>query len=230
MLLALTLLMIREYRIAGNLKEFLKRISQRLRLHIVRKAGILILVFLFSLTLKAQELKLNYQVIRNGDVIGKMYFQQLIQGCSTHLRVQSEVKARFILLLTIWAKEETIYRNGILIFSSIFRKLNGKEKTNRETKLEGNSYLVTKEGSAVLFNSYPIRFNLLSLYCTEPRLVSKAYADNFSEFVPVVKTGTHEYKVTLPDGSYNYYFYQDSICTRVEVHHSLYSLQFILVR
>lgn len=230
MLPALTLWMIRECKIAGSPKEFSERISQRLHHHLIRKAGILIPVFLFLSALKAQELKLTYQVIRNGDVIGKMCFQQLNQGCSTHLSVQSEVKERFILLLIIWAKEETIYRNGILIFSSIYRKLNGKEKTNRQTKLEGNTYQVSKEGRLVLINSYPIRFNLLSMYCTEPKLIRKAYADNFSEFVPVEKTGTHEYKVTLPDGNYNYYFYQDGICTRVEVHHSLYSLKFILIR
>ena len=229
MLLALTLWMIREYKLAGNRKEFLKRINHRFSFKGIGKVGVLLAIHFFPLAIEAQDQKLSYQVIRNGDVIGHMSFQQLKQGCSTHLWVESEVKARFILLLIILAKEETIYSNGILVFSSINRKLNGKEKANIQMKLDGNTYRVNNKGSIEQFNTYPIRFNLLSMYGTEPTQINRAYADNYSEFVPVVKTGANRYKVTLPDGNYNNYFYQDGICTRVEVHNSMYSLQLVLI-
>lgn len=87
MLPALTLWMIRECKIAGSHKEFSERISQRLHHHLIRKAGILIPVFLFLSALKAQELKLTYQVIRNGDVIGKMCFRVSLKAVSNRSQV-----------------------------------------------------------------------------------------------------------------------------------------------
>lgn len=230
MLPAFVLWMIRRYEICRHLMDLLKKIRTRLKLNVYRRAAILLIIHLFSYAVKAQVQKHTYEVIHNGEVIGHMYFHQIIQGCSTHLKVESEVTGRFIILLIIKTKEETIYENGILVYSSIYRKFNGKDKINIQTKLEDNVYQVNNKGSIEQFKSYPIRFNLQSMYGTEPKEIRKAYADNFSEFVPVEKTGMNEYKVTLPDGSYNIYFYLEGICTRVEVHHTLYSLKFVLMK
>jgi hypothetical protein len=48
--------------------------------------------------------------------------------------MESEVNTRFIFNFKAKAKEEVIYDNGIMTWSSIFRKLNGNVKVDKKTK------------------------------------------------------------------------------------------------
>lgn len=227
MLVIILLWILRQYRAAGNLKECLKLLKYQLKTNFTNKIIVFISI-IFSLTASAQERKLNYEVIHNGNLVGHLNVQQSNEGAFIHLKAESEVKSRIIFMLTLLAKEETIFNNGVLIFSSMKRKLNGREKTNIQVKLEGSTYQVNNEGSLSQLVSGPIYYNLLSMYVKEPKLFSKAYSDNFMEFVPIQRTGVNQYKVTLPDGNYNNYFYKDDVCTKVEIHHTLYSLIFLL--
>jgi len=58
--------------------------------------------------------------------------------------------------------------------------------------------------------------------------VDKVYSDIFETFIVIQKTGEHRYKITLPDGNYNYYNYKQGVLTLVEVHQSLYSANIVL--
>jgi len=93
------------------------------------------LVGLFSLMISAnaQEKKLEYNIKRNGDVVGNIHFIQGIAGSRTVLTMESEVNTRFIFNFKAKAKEEAIYDNGIMTWSSIFRKLNGNIKVDKKT-------------------------------------------------------------------------------------------------
>lgn len=172
---------------------------------------------------QAQEKKLEYHIKRNGNVVGNIRFTQNITGNRTILKMESEVKTRFIFLFTAKASEESIYENGIMTWSSIYRKLNGNEKANKKTKMTGNSYTIYKGDKSEILNSYPIRYNMLSIYAAEPLQVSKVYSDNFQQMIDIQKMADHHYKIKFPDGNYNEYFYANGICSKVIVHHSLYS-------
>jgi len=183
------------------------------------------LVGLFSLMISAnaQEKKLEYNIKRNGDVVGNIHFIQGIAGSRTVLTMESEVNTRFIFNFKAKAKEEAIYDNGIMTWSSIFRKLNGNIKVDKKTKASGNAYTVYKGNKTETLNNYPIRYNMLSVYISEPINVSNVYSDNFQQQVDILKVADHHYKIKFPDGNYNEYFYTNGICSKVEIHHSLYS-------
>ena len=171
----------------------------------------------------AQEKKLEYNIKRNGDVVGNIHFIQGIAGNRTVLTMESEVNTRFILNFKAKAKEEVIYDNGIMTWSSIFRKLNGNVKVDKKTKANGSAYIVYKGSKTETLNSYPIRYNMLSVYIIEPVNITKVYSDNFQQQIDIQKIDDHHYKIKFPDGNYNEYFYINGICSKVEVHHSLYS-------
>ena len=179
---------------------------------------IMIAVFAFS-----QDRKLEYQIKRKGDVVGTVMFTEASAGNKIMRRMQSEVKTRFVFLFTARAQEESIYENGIMVWSSIYRKLNGSEKVNKKTQASGESYVVYRGDKTELLKNYPIRNNMLCLYTNEPVSYSKVYSDNFQQFLDIQKIGTDHYKIELPDGNYNEYFYSNGLCSRVEIHHTMYS-------
>lgn len=220
MLPALIYYLIRRYKrsrpaSAAKFGHFIKKFS---------KPALLFMLFItIALLAFSQEKKLEYQVKRKGDVVGNIVFTQNYSGNKTTLKMRSEIRTRFIFLFTAKALEETIYENGVMIWSSIYRKLNGSEKANKKTKVAGNNYIISKDDKTEMLNNYPIRYNMLSLYTSEPMNFSKVYSDNFQQFLDILKIAPQHYKIKLPDGNYNEYFYSNGICSRVEVHTSLYN-------
>ena len=184
----------------------------------------LLIVLLGTMTsINAQEKKLEYNIKRNGDVVGNIHFIQGIVGKRTMLTMESEVNTRFIFNFKANAKEEVIYDNGIMIWSSIFRKLNGNVKIDKKTKANGSAYTVYRGNKTETLNNYPIRYNMLSVYVIEPVNIMNVYSDNFQQQIDIQKISDHHYKIKFPDGNYNEYFYTDGICSKIEIHHRLYS-------
>jgi hypothetical protein len=174
------------------------------------------------ISINAQEKKLEYNIKRNGDVVGSIHFIQGVAGNRTVLTMESEVNTRFIFNFKAKAKEEVIYDNGIMTWSSIFRKLNGNVKIDKKTKANGNVYTVYKGSKTETLTNFPIRYNMLSVYISEPVNITKVYSDNFQQQIDIQKIAEHHYKIKFPDGNYSEYFYTNGICSKVEVHHTLY--------
>ena len=170
-----------------------------------------------------QNKKLEYQIKRKGDVVGNIHLTQITTDNQVTLSMVSEVKTRFILTFTAQATERAVYENGIMKHSSIYRKLNGNVKADKQMKAEGNSYTLYKGDKKESINDYPIRYNMLSIYVSEPLNISRVYSENFEQFVRIEKLSEHHYKIKFPDGNYNEYFYSNGICARVKIHHTLYS-------
>ena len=175
------------------------------------------------ISMNAQQKKLEYNIKRNGDIVGNIQFVQGIAGNRTVFTMESEVNTRFIFNFKAKAKEEVIYDNGIMTWSSIYRKLNGTIKVDKKTKANGSTYTVYKGGKTETLNNFPIRYNMLSVYVIEPVNVTRVYSDNFQQQIDIQKMADHHYKIKFPDGNYNEYFYTNGVCSRIEIHHTLYS-------
>jgi hypothetical protein len=63
-----------------------------------------------------------------------MRFTQSTAGTIDSLEVESNVKTKLLSTFDAHGKETAIFENGILLKSSIFRELNGKEKPIRNTR------------------------------------------------------------------------------------------------
>ena len=189
---------------------------------------LLLLTTILPALIFSQEKKLEYSVKRNGDVVGSVQFTQNSSGNRTTMKLESEVKTRFIFTFTARGNEEAVYENGILTYSSIYRKLNGNVKADKKTKVSGSSYVVHKGTKTETLNNYPIRYNMLSIYSMEPVNITKVYSDNFQQLLEIKKINNQHYKIKFPDGNYSEYFYENGICARVELHHSLYRITMAL--
>jgi hypothetical protein len=203
---------------------------QSANFHKVTNGGTALLLFLFcfSFTVNAQEKRYTYHVLHNGNVIGEMLFHQKTEGQDTFLKMSSQVKTRFVFGIEVNTVDQSRFRNGKLLFSNVYRNVNGKEKESKKTTWLDPHYQM-QSGSKTGTISVPIHYNMMLLYCREPNNIAEVYSDNFQKFLPIQKIDTHAYRIQLPDGNHNDYYFQNGICKSVVVHHSLYTIKMELV-
>lgn len=180
--------------------------------------------FLFAITSAAQEKTVNYNVLRNGDIIGQMQFYQKTTNNDVYLKISSEVKTRLIFGIDIKTEEGSHFKNGKLISSYVKRHVNGKEKANKTTQLVDTSYRTLAENKKGQIKQQDIEYNLMLLYSKEPAEENHVYSDSFQQFLVIKKIKNHSYRIVLPDGNYNDYHFLNGICQKVELHHSLFTV------
>ncbi|NJO24603.1 MAG: hypothetical protein HC867_00700 [Bacteroidia bacterium] len=72
--------------------------------------------------------------------------------------------------------------------------------------------------------------SILALYHKEPVSIRRVYSDNHQQFLEIVKSGEHSYKLVFPDGKFNEYHYRNGICAAIDIHHPLYKATVLLRR
>ena len=187
------------------------------------------LLLSLSLAGTSQKKVLAFDIVRNEKTLGRIFFSQTSSGKTDSLNMECKVHGKLISTFSAESMEKAVFKDGILVQSSIYRKINGSEKANKNQRAANGKYIMADGKKTKEINIYPITQNMLSLYINEPINTSQVYSDNFESMVPVEKIQDHKYKVTLPDNSYNNYFYNDGTLTKVEVHHPLYSAKFVLI-
>jgi len=190
----------------------------------INPKGAALLIFLicsFS-SVFAQQSKFNIK--RNGEIIGQMYFQQKEEGENTYLTITSKVHTRFLFKINVETEDQAHFKNGRLLTSNVNRIVNGNPKEAKKTSWLNNAYQL-KTGDKISTLNQPINYNMMLLYVKEPVNISEIYSDNFQCFIPIQKNGTHQYRINLPDGNYNDYHFENGICKLVVVNHSLYTIR-----
>jgi hypothetical protein len=225
MIPAIIYLILRRYRKTNPVKT-----AQLLLLFRTARKFILLFVLLLlaGLIALSQPTQLRYTIKRKGNQVGSISFFQQVVGTKKIFRTESEVKTRMIFLFTAIGREEAIYENGVLLSSSVYQKLNGDVRLDNKTRLVGRNYVVYNGKHPETLNNYPISYNMICLFGIEPATVPKVYSDKFQQFLEIQTVKNHQYRIKFPDGNFNEYFYKDGLCTRVEVHHSLYRSSFEL--
>ena len=192
------------------------------------------LLFLFTIIFYAQvfaqQRTVKYNIMHDGERKGSMILTEEIKGNTKHVKIESEVKVRFILSFKIHSIEEAIFENGILIYSSLSRKINDDEKVGQRMELKGSVYKIICKNDCDEVPTYPVYNSILSLYCSEPVTLNSVYSDNFRKYVTIENKGNNVYKVSLPNGNNNYYSYKEGICVKVDVQQSFYPIQFIITK
>ncbi len=190
-----------------------------------KKVSLLIISFLFfSFILNAQLQKTEYKITFRGDSVGNMQFYKTETGNNIYLKAVSNVQIRFFIKINVQLEEISNFQSGRLMYSSVSRIVNGKEKSAKQTKAAGDIYKATSFGKPVPSIDKLIDYNLNMLYCKEPFDKQVIYSDNFQQFLNVEQVAPHRYKIVLPDGNYNYYTFRDGICQVAEIHNLLYTI------
>lgn len=166
--------------------------------------------------------------MRNGKVIGKINFVEMISGQKKFLSMTSDVKTRFILAFSDDTAETAAYDNGVMVYSSFYQKQTGSGTANKTTIAAGKEYKLTDDGVSKVTRLDPIRYNMLLLYTTMPEGITKVYSANSQKHLDIKKIEENKYRLTMPDGKFNYYTYKNGICTNVEIVRKLFTLHFVL--
>ena len=176
----------------------------------------------------AQDISRSYTIQYKGDDVGTMQLAAKRSGDDMYMRMTSNVAMHFIVSINVQSEEEATFKNGKLVYSKASRKVNGKQKVNNETRAAGDIYKTVCDNKTGSIRQKRIDYNFLMLYMHEPVDIHTVYSDNFQQFLIIRKTSEHAYKIDLPDGNYNIYFFKDGICNKVEIHHSLYTINMLL--
>ncbi len=189
---------------------------------------IILSLLVIPMASKTQSLHLKYTIKRSGNNIGWLKLEKITDGKKIFLKVNSEIKARFIFMMTVATQESAYFENGKLVYSSLVRKTNGTTKLDKQTKLVANKYEVMEDGKKQILDFSEIGITILSLYFQEPVNIREVYSENHESYVQVVKTTDGGYFVKFPDGNSNHFYYTGGTCTRVKINHTFYSAEIIL--
>lgn len=184
---------------------------------------------LFAIPSMAQQQAHRYAVLYKGKNVGTMYLTQIQTGDALLVKITSQVQMQMLMSIKVNVTEEASYHQDKLIYSSVYREVNGKQKANRQTKYCNGCYEITTEGKKTVLKKAGINYNLVRLYCKEPVNITQVYSDAFQQFLNLKAVDAHTYKLELPDGNYNVYHFKNGICNRVEVHSAFYTIQMQLV-
>lgn len=210
----------RRYSIFNRLKNLKGAFLRRTILFIIT-------LFLFVQNGNAQDHNLSFEVWKNKSLIGFISMNEKINSDSVVYDLTSEIKAKVLIRFNVTGIEKTIYKNGVLVYSSVYRKLNSDEKVNKELLFNDGKYYLINRGRKRALSIDKIKGNLVTLYFYEPINISQVYCDNHNAMANVVLIGTGKYQVNFPDGSYNVFYYKNGKCKKVDAFTSLYEVQLI---
>lgn len=224
MLIAMFILLMRKLNRKYSVLSRLKSLKgNRLKAKIVFVS----LLFFLKMSSNAQSQTLSFEVRKNNSHIGNISITKRINSDTVVYDLFSKIKAKIILSFNVTGIEKTIYKHGLLIYSSVYRKLNAKEKVNKELHFNAGKYRLVNSGRISTLPVSKINTNLVLLYFNEPVNISQVYCDNQNSMANIVLIETGKYRVTFPDGSYNIFYYQNGKCKKVDVFASLYEVQLI---
>lgn len=168
-----------------------------------------------------------FNVSRHNDSIGFVEIKRNTLDNVTSYLIDSEVNVRVIFNFRANGHEESIYKDNILVYSSMYRKMNDKLKLNQSLTLENGNYIFKNKGREEKLFFKSIKHNLVTLLYKEPKGIYKVYSDRFNCMIDVVFLGNEKYKISLPNKSTSTYYYKNSECVKVELEGSFYKVDLI---
>ncbi|HZI69093.1 MAG TPA: DUF6134 family protein, partial [Hanamia sp.] len=192
-----------------------------------REVFLLLLLLFSQLSSYPQKRMLQYDVTKNGNVIGYVLVSEITKGNTVFLTLRSEVKTNlFLFPYNSFVTEEAVFEDGILISSFYYKKENGKA-TSIMAKRSGGYLNINSNGNVGLLN-IPVRTNTLQMYFNPFVADAKAYSNQYQQFLDVKRVAENRFSLTLPDGNLNYYNYKKGVCTKVDVMRSLFTIHIVL--
>ncbi|MEL0457535.1 DUF6134 family protein [Flavobacteriaceae bacterium SZ-1-7] len=169
-----------------------------------------------SFTDKSINKALTYNVVKNDKVIGTIEINKNAFTDSTVYNLKSRISAKFLFKFCVTGKEKSVFKNGVLVYSSVHRTLNNKTKVNHKIVLKNGQYNLLLGGENIPSKIGSINRNLITLYFSEPIGVTAVFCDNLKKMVPIRPLGNGEYRVDFEDGKHNIFHYNNGTCVKVE--------------
>lgn len=190
------------------------------------------LAMIFFITPQAvgQDKLLNYNIMLGGSKIGSINMSKHDSLNMSFIKTSCQAKKRFIFLYTLTEKQEAFFEKGMLVSSHVFRKVNNTVKVDQYTQFAQNYYMVSKGQIRQNIMVKCICNNQSTLYFAEPVNLKQIYSDVYAAFLNIEKVSNGVYKLILPDGNVNYYYYTHGICSKVHIERTLFTVEFVLAK
>ena len=218
------------------IKKYKKNTFLDKRIAVIKKLAQKVKLMLFLLVATTNLHALNdssisnvitYNVVKNNTVIGTIKINKQIFKDSVSYTLESNIETQFILKFKITGKEKSVYKDDVLTYSSVFRTVNNKVKTNHSINLKKGQYNFTSSKSITTLSFNPIKHNLITMYFNEPIGVQYVFCDNLNQMVRVKTIKNGIYKVEFSKGKYNIFYYKNGKCVKIEAYSSLFDVTLI---
>lgn len=186
-------------------------------------SGLLCFFLLLNVPAISQETKLEYKVKHGSSEIGSVVVIHKVTGSRQSIQLVSNVKAGSLITFKIIEKAEAQFENGFLMFSAIYREVNGSEKVNSKHRASNAGYIIESGSKRDSVCCFKISYDLLSMFMQEPINVTSVYSDNFREFIKIKNLGKEQYRLDFPNGVYQKYYYKNGLLVKQEIHNTLYT-------
>ncbi|WP_298237844.1 DUF6134 family protein [uncultured Algibacter sp.] len=168
-----------------------------------------------------------YKVVKNNKNIGTIKVIKIYKDNAITYKLESKIEAKYLLKFHIVGSEQSIYKNGALVYSSVYRKVNNKVKVNHTVALKNGQYTVKTKNEEKALELETIYNNLVTLYFNEPKRVKSIYCDNIKKNAPVEVLENGKYKVEFTRSKYNVFHYKAGKCIKIEAFSSLFDVTLI---
>lgn len=169
----------------------------------------------------------SFDILRKNSSVGYINLEKQEIGNKVIITATSEVNTKVILNFKATGSDKCIYQDNVLIYSSQFRKINNKVKTDQSVSRLNGKYLFKENETESILNIESIELNIIPLFFSEPRNIKKVYSDKFKQLVDVDYLGENTYRVVLPNGETSTYYYQNGKCESINVVGTFFKVQLL---
>lgn len=190
--------------------------------HIVAIACCLFL--LANPSIFAQSLEASYNIRVLGMDVGKLKVTEERIGNDIIVEAITEVSVRIIFRFRVKYMQNSVYRDGALLQSSILTYKKGKLNSSTHLLREGDGYRLIKDGDTSFVHA-KINYSGSLLYFHEPKDITYLYYEFDGVKKPIRKVGDHTYVVKDPrNGRESVFEYKDGVLMSSAIEHRLASI------
>lgn len=188
---------------------------------------VLTILLSFHFYCYAQEKALHYDVVRNGNVIGYVNVLEKINQDKAYWELKSDVNTKFIFSYSNYISDIVLFKDGLMVLGQYYQKENNKQ-TKWEIRADGNYFKMVSNGKPDSQNFMAVHNHYLQLFFHCPGTLTKIFSNHFHQFLDLKKVAPNKYRLSLPDGDYNYFTYKNGICTQVDIERTFFTIHFVL--
>lgn len=173
--------------------------------------------------------KLSYEIIVLNKSVGEFVAKRSDIGKTTEYSLQSNVSVWLFKPMNFSYQLSAQYENDVLVEAQLFNRMNDELKAKSSVQFDGENYQTnTKDGNVVDYDRAQVDYSAANLFFEEPGDRSSLFSENYGVDLAIQKVDDHRYKLTLPNGDYNYYDYERGRVTSVAMHRKLATVRLVL--
>ena len=179
------------------------------------------LAMITSLTGLAQDRIARYNVRVLGKDVGTLTVNETKNGSDLNIYAVTDVEVKIIFTYRVRYVQNSTYRNGELLKSSLQTYKKGRINSSTELIRHGKGYMLVKDGDTTYVDTH-IKYSGSLLYFHEPVGVDNMYYEINGEKKPIAQTRSNTYQIVDPEnGRESVYEYENGVLQRTAIEQKL---------